>query len=158
MDELFNQIVGFRAQLELLMDIATQKGLLTDEDAVQLPLLFKVWKPGTMTEPADYPADGTFWRDPFNGRLYKVKTGMGHQSYGDENYAPSRAPSLWEGVAEPGEDGTREHPIAYSPDMAVNEGLYYTEDGVLYLCIRDSVVPLYTALANVVGNYVEVAA
>ena len=156
MDELFSQITGFRAQLEKLLDYLTTKNLLTGDEAAALPLLFKVWKPGTQAEPADYPADGTFWRDPFNGRLYKVKPGMGHKSYGDKNYAPSRAPSLWEGVAEPGEDGSREHPINYAPDMVIHNGLYYLENGILYLCIRDSGVPLYTALANVVENYVQI--
>ena len=41
--------------------------------------------------------------------------------------------------------------------MTIYSGKYYTEDGVLYLCIRDSGQPLYSALKDLVGNYVNTA-
>lgn len=157
MEELFGQIVGFRAQLELLVDILAKKGLLSDEDAVQLPLLFRVWKPGTREDPADYPDDGTILRCPFDGNLYRVKEGMGHKCYGDENYAPSRYHAAWEPVANPGEDGSREHPYSFVQGMKLEEGKYYRQNGVLYRCIL-GVAWLYDDLENVVGHYVEVVA
>lgn len=155
MDELFSQITGFRAQLERLMDFLTVKSLLTAEEAAALPLLFKVWKPGTQAEPADYPADGTFWRDPFNGRLYKVRPGMGHKSYGDENYAPSRYSAGWEPVVEPGEDGSRDHPITFVSGMSVTAGLYYKQDNLVCRCHR-SEAWLYGTLAEQVPGYMEI--
>ena len=41
--------------------------------------------------------------------------------------------------------------------MALVNGLYYTPGGVLYLCNRDTVNPVYHALSELVGLYVEVA-
>ena len=39
--------------------------------------------------------------------------------------------------------------------MALIEGKYYTEYDVLYLCTRDTGVPVYQALADLVGLYVD---
>lgn len=52
--------------------------------------------------------------------------------------------------------GTIDDPIAYDGNMELFNGLYYVQDGVLYLCIRDSGTPLYHALKDLVGIYVEV--
>ena len=40
--------------------------------------------------------------------------------------------------------------------MALTEGLYYTQGGVTYLCNRSTGQPVYNALAELVGLYVEV--
>lgn len=152
---VFDQLLAFRAQLEIFADILAKKGVLTAEEATTIPLLFKVWKPGSMSEPADYPVDGTIWRDPFDGHLYKVKSGMGHKAYGDENFAPSRYHAGWEPVAEPGEDGSREHPFTFVSGMSVTSGLYYKQDSLLCRCTR-SEAHLYGELANFVGSYMEI--
>lgn len=52
--------------------------------------------------------------------------------------------------------GTIEDPIPYETNMEIYEGLYYSQNGVLYLCIRDSGQPLQHDLSALVGNYVEV--
>ena len=52
--------------------------------------------------------------------------------------------------------GTAEDPIPYNGNMALENGQYYTEDGTLYLCIRDSINPVYNRLADLIGIYVEV--
>lgn len=54
-------------------------------------------------------------------------------------------------------DGTKYDPIPYDGNMALVSGLYYTQYGVLYLCNRDTVNPVYHALSELVGQYVEVA-
>lgn len=54
-------------------------------------------------------------------------------------------------------DGTKYDPIPYDGNMALVNGLYYTQGGVLYLCNRDTVNPVYHALSELVGLYVEVA-
>jgi hypothetical protein len=41
--------------------------------------------------------------------------------------------------------------------MTLDEGKYYREDGVTYLCTRNSGTPIYHSLASLVGLYVEVA-
>ena len=52
--------------------------------------------------------------------------------------------------------GDKYDPIPYSGNMELEAGLYYTQDGVLYHCTRDSGQPVYHALAELVGIYVEV--
>jgi hypothetical protein len=39
--------------------------------------------------------------------------------------------------------------------MALKNGKYYIQDGVIYLCNRDTGNPVYNALAELVGLYVE---
>ena len=41
--------------------------------------------------------------------------------------------------------------------MELTAGLYYTQDGVKYICTRDSGNPVYHALKDLVGLYVEIA-
>ena len=51
--------------------------------------------------------------------------------------------------------GTLDDPIPYDGNMALENGKYYVQDFVIYLCIRDTVNPVYNALADLVGLYVE---
>ena len=39
--------------------------------------------------------------------------------------------------------------------MALMSGLYYSQDGVTYLCSRDTGSPVYYPLRELVGLYVE---
>ena len=51
--------------------------------------------------------------------------------------------------------GTLADPIPYNGNMALESGKYYSQNGVVYLCTRDTVNPVYNALADLVGLYVE---
>ncbi len=51
--------------------------------------------------------------------------------------------------------GTLTDPIPYSGNMALKAGKHYSQDGAVYLCTRDTVNPVYNALADLVGLYVE---
>ncbi|MBE6948751.1 MAG: hypothetical protein E7456_02780 [Ruminococcaceae bacterium] len=62
--------------------------------------------------------------------------------------------SLYEEVCET-HLGTLEDPIPYSGNMALESGRYYIQDGVIYLCTRDTVNPVYNALSELVGTYTE---
>lgn len=53
--------------------------------------------------------------------------------------------------------GTYDDPIPYSGNMALEQGKHYEQDGVVYICTRDTVNPVYSALKDLVGLYVEVA-
>lgn len=53
--------------------------------------------------------------------------------------------------------GTREDPIPYEGNMALVSGLYYVQSGTVYECVRDTGIPVYSALSDLVGIYVEVA-
>lgn len=51
--------------------------------------------------------------------------------------------------------GTLTDPIPYSGNMALEAGKYYSQSGAVYLCTRDTVNPVYSGLADLVGLYVE---
>ena len=58
---------------------------------------------------------------------------------------------------EQGEElGTLDNPIPYEGNMVLENGKYYSQGGVTYLCNRDSGNPVYHALKDLVGLYVEV--
>ena len=54
-------------------------------------------------------------------------------------------------------DGTQYDPIPYNGNMALENGKYYIEDGVIYLCNRDTGIAVYNRLADLVGIYVVLA-
>ena len=73
-----------------------------------------------------------------------------------EHYPPGTGTeSLYTRIDEQ-HDGTKYDPIPYNGNMALTEGLYYTQGGVTYLCNRSTGQPVYNALAELVGLYVEV--
>lgn len=88
-------------------------------------------------------------------KLYKTK----QPSYTfTETYVPGTAgtESMFEVIDET-HAGTINDPIPYSGNMALEEGKYYSQDGKVYPCIRDTVNPVYNKLSELVGLYVEEA-
>lgn len=84
------------------------------------------------------------------GKLYKAV--MAHTSQSD--WTPEAAATLWMEICET-HDGTMADPIPYSGNMALESGKYYMQDMAIYLCNRDTVNPVYNALRDLVGLYVE---
>lgn len=70
------------------------------------------------------------------------------QNYGVETAA------LYE-VIDREHAGTLVDPIPYIPPMEIFSGKYYKQNGVLYLCNRDSGQALTHNLEDLVGLYVE---
>ena len=52
--------------------------------------------------------------------------------------------------------GDKYDPIPYSGNMELEAGKYYTQDSVTYHCTTGTGQPVYHALAELVGIYVEV--
>ena len=71
-------------------------------------------------------------------------------------WEPENAASLWTEICE-SHAGTLDDPIPYSGNMALESGKYYMQDGKVYCCIRDTGNPVYNALSELVGLYVEEA-
>lgn len=69
-------------------------------------------------------------------------------------WEPDIVPALWEQVCE-SHDGTLDDPIPYDGNMALEEGKHYHQEYVIYRCTRDTMVPVYHALRELVGQYVE---
>lgn len=53
--------------------------------------------------------------------------------------------------------GTEDAPIPYAGNMTLEEGKCYSQDNVVYRCTRDTQIPVFQTLAELVGVYVEVA-
>ena len=69
-------------------------------------------------------------------------------------WEPENTPALWTEICE-SHAGTEDDPIPYSGNMALESGKYYIQDGFVYRCTRDTVNPVYNALADLIGLYVE---
>lgn len=51
--------------------------------------------------------------------------------------------------------GTVYDPIMYFGGIALEQGKYYIQDGITYECIRNSEIPVYNDLKDLVDNYVK---
>lgn len=105
---------------------------------------FPVWKEdlGEIKQGEKYQCDDLLWEC--------IK---GHTT--QANWKPSlETASLWKVVNEEHE-GTIDDAIPYTPPMELFLDKYYTQNGVLYRCTRDSGIPLSHDLSTLVGLYVE---
>ena len=84
-----------------------------------------------------------------NGKLWRVVQAHTSQT----GWEPENTTSLWEQINET-HSGTIDDPIPYEGNMALEKGKYYLQDYEIYLCIRDSDVPVYHALKDLSGIYV----
>lgn len=123
--------------------IETAVQSLPDGEALEVATLYPEWAADT-----DYPAGYKVQRSSKLCRCLQAHTSQ-------VGWEPENAPALWEYINE-NHDGTRYDPIPYDGNMELVSGLYYTQDGVTYLCNRDTVNPVYNALSELVGLYVEV--
>lgn len=71
-------------------------------------------------------------------------------------WEPENAASLWEVINET-HSGSEDDPIPYDGNMRLELGKYYVQDYTIYRCIRDTGNPVYHALADLVGLYVQLA-
>lgn len=125
--------------------IETAVQSLSANDALTVVSLHPSWMVGV-----DYPAG---LRLKHNGKLYEVVTA--HTSQAD--WIPGAGTeSLYKQVNETSA-GTLDDPIPYEGNMVLENGKYYTQSGVTYLCTRGTGNPVYNALSELVGLYVEVA-
>lgn len=53
-------------------------------------------------------------------------------------------------------DGTKYDPVPYGGNMALEDGRYYAQDGVVYRCTRGTGNAVFQPLAELAGIYVEV--
>ena len=112
-----------------------------DQTALRMVEYYPAWVTDT--------AYSAGYKVQYNGKLYKVITA--HTSQAD--WTPDVAVTLFERIDEE-HDGSEYDPIQYDGNMVLENGKYYTQDGVVYKCIRDTGNPVYHALAELVGVYV----
>ena len=86
-----------------------------------------------------------------DGKLYKVIQAHTVQS----DWIPGVGTESLYAVIDEGHTGAEAAPIPYDGNMELTEGLYYSQDGIVYLCTRSTGQPVYHALSDLVGLYVE---
>ena len=124
--------------------IAQQINTLTVDDntALRMTEFYPEWASGQ-----SYTAGYKVQR---NGKLWRVLQAHTSQA----GWEPENAASLWTEICE-SHAGTLDDPIPYSGNMALESGKYYMQDGKVYRCTRDTGNPVYNALSELVGLYVE---
>lgn len=131
-----------------VMEQAVQS--LDDNAALTAIPLHPKWEPDTAyTTDAGRPVG---YKVQHGGKLWKLR--QEHTSLEHWEPGATGTESLWVEVNET-HAGTLDDPIPYSGNMALTKGLYYIQDGTIYLCSRDTVNPVYDALKDLVGLYVE---
>ena len=113
-----------------------------DNTALRMTEFYPEWASDT-----DYTAG---YKAQRGGKLWRCLQAHTSQT----GWEPENAPALWTEICET-HAGTLADPIPYDGNMALSAGLYYIQDYVIYLCIRDTVNPVYSDLADLVGIYVE---
>ena len=115
---------------------------LPDAAALEAVVLHPVWKAGI--------AYSAGYKVQHGGKLRRCL--QAHTS--QEGWEPENVPALWEEICET-HDGSRYDPIPYEGSMALVSGKHYSQDGVVYLCTRDTVNPVYNPLRELFGLYVK---
>ena len=101
----------------------------TDEQAYEVAALYDYWP--------DIP-DGTYLAagkivSHSDGILYRIIEGQGHKK--QATWSPDVAVSMFTPIPKEGESGTVDNPITWVSGMVSEEGKYYTDEDVIYLCI-----------------------
>lgn len=142
MDEEFLEIEGLDVIAHVTSDIPNPKTAeqidlmdLDDNTAVQMIEMYPLWESGN-----DYPIGYKVQR---NDRLWKCL--QAHRS--QDGWIPEAAPALWCEINET-RDGTIDDPIPYDGNMTLVEGLYYMQDGEIYICKYGSGIAVYAPLSE----------
>lgn len=88
----------------------------------------------------------------YEDRLYKVKQKI--TTVLENQYPSINTAALYEEINESAA-GTLEDPIPYNNNMELEEGKYYSQGGIIYLCTRSTGQPVYNNLSDLVNIYVK---
>ena len=120
---------------------------LTDEQSLSVKSLYPEWDSfiGKKLEEGK--------KVQYGDGLYKVRQEVNPVL---ANQPPSiDTAALYEEINET-HAGTADDPIPYNNNMALEAGKYYSQGGVTYRCTRNTEIPVYADLKDLVGIYVEV--
>lgn len=137
----------------LAMFVKQQINSLSVDDniALRMKSYYPTWQELVDTQ---YTAEKKGYKFTYGNDLYKtVKANQQFLS----NWIPGQGTeSIFERIDET-HKGTEKDPIPYKTNMTVYKNKYYTEEGILYRCTRDSGIPLQNKASELVGHYFEVA-
>lgn len=140
-----NTAVGCGTRWQRMTVAANADALRTAEVEAVKPL-FDAWAAGVA-----YEADRDIVRYGEGDALYLCRTS--HTSQAEWTPGTETA-SLWTRI-DAAHAGTADDPIPYEGNMALENGKHYSQDGVVYRCTRDTGNPVFQALGELVGLYVE---
>lgn len=133
------------ADIAKLLMLTVNTMSLTDNDALSVKSVYPEWETliGKEVKQGD--------KMQCDGRLWKVL----QQHTVQEQWRPGTGTeSLYTEIVETA-SGTADDPIPYNNNMELEQGKYYIQDGITYLCTRNTEIPVYQHLADLVGIYVE---
>lgn len=133
------------ADIAKLLMLTVNTMSLTDNDALSVKSVYPEWETliGKEVKQGD--------KMQCDGRLWKVI----QQHTVQEQWRPGTGTeSLYTEIVETA-SGTADDPIPYNNNMELEQGKYYIQDGITYLCTRNTEIPVYQPLADLVGIYVE---
>ena len=131
--------------VDLLVEVRPN---LPDNQALKYAAMYPLWAVGiAVTEGQRYQ---------YNDRLYKVV--QAHTTQAD--WTPDITPAMWTVIDEE-HTGTIDDPIPAVANMEYTKGLYYIEDGIIYLMNRQGMadgekITLAYLPSQLVGHYFEV--
>ena len=119
---------------------------LTDEESLQVIDWFPAWEVNVELKAGE--------KISYNGKLYEIL--QDHTS--QDGWEPSiNTASLFKEVAINDTFGTKDNPIEYNNNMALESGKYYIQNNITYLCTRDTGTAVYNDLAALIDIYVIIA-
>ena len=139
------ETVPFEEQAKIVLKAQTRETTtFTNNDALKVRDLFDNWS-------------DCIGQTVKTGRILRTVDGLWRvrqEHTVQAHYAPSiHTASLYERIVRD-HTGTEDDPIPYAPPMEIFNGKYYTQDGVLYLCTRDSGQALTHNLSDLINLYV----
>ena len=153
----FEPTAEYYQQLDAALDVAKSKvneTAMTAAEALAVQEFFPVWGEEGAEFGKDVPVG--FRLRVVEGEtdtLYEVIQAHKLQ----QNWKPGTATLSIYKVVEAGHAGTLEDPIPWQQGMEVENGKYYTDQGVTYKGIRDTGMPMAYDLKDLVsGGFVEV--
>ena len=138
-------------QLMSLMKMTINTMDLTDEQALSVKLLYPNWSEFIGKELKQN------MKVQHNDKLFKVLQVAINPVLDIDGQRPGEQGSeaMYAEINEKNQ-GTIDDPIPYNNNMELEEGKYYIQDGITYKCTRSTGMPVYNALKDLVGIYVEV--
>ena len=131
----------WKAIVRLAVDQA--RSITDDQKALTVKSLYKQWEKqiGNMLDVGEYIQ--------YEDKLYRVL----QRHIVQEVWKPDVGTESLYVVIDKEHEGTESDPIPWKTNMECFNGKYYTEDNVLYLCIRDSGIALHFSIKDLIGNY-----
>ena len=134
------------ADIARLFTLTVNTMSLTDDEALSVKSVYPQWSEFINKKLAQG------MKVQYDNKLYKVRQGIAAVL---ENQPPSiHTAALYEEINE-SHSGTLEDPIPYNNNMELEEGKYYSQNEVTYLCTRSTGQAVYHNLSELVGIYVQ---